>query len=90
MIRTSILLPPAIHQELVITSKQEGSTLTDLVRQAVEEWITLRKRHKLQRMYDALDHFVGQGPPGITDASSTIDEVLYGENGAWKGPGEQV
>jgi hypothetical protein len=88
MIRTSILLPPVLHQQVVMTSQQEGKSVTDVIRQAVEQFIETRRKTQLKRIYDVMDQFVGKGPPGITDASSTIDEVLYGENGVWKGQDE--
>lgn len=40
---------------------------------------------RLDRMYEELKKLEGIVKDPITDASSTIDEVLYGENGAWKG-----
>lgn len=40
----------------------------------------------LDRIYKGLNKMEGMaGQPSVTDASSTIDEVLYGENGAWRG-----
>jgi len=42
----------------------------------------------LKRMYDDLAELEGVGDPGITDASTTIDETLYGEHGAWRGQDE--
>jgi hypothetical protein len=36
-------------------------------------------------MYRGLIASGGFGPKGIVDASTTMDKVLYGENGAWKG-----
>ena len=39
----------------------------------------------ISRVYEGLRELDGAGEHGITDASTTIDEVLYGENGAWRG-----
>jgi len=39
----------------------------------------------ISRMYEGLRELEGIGDKSVTDASETIDEVLYGENGAWKG-----
>jgi hypothetical protein len=88
MIRTSVLLPPSLHQELVMTSEQEGKGVTELVREALEQWMEKRRNTQLKRIYEGLDRFVGKGPSGISDASTTIDEVLYGQHGAWKGEDE--
>jgi len=40
---------------------------------------------RISRVYEGLRELDGVGEHGITDASETIDEVLYGENGAWRG-----
>lgn len=39
----------------------------------------------LDKMYATLRKWQGKGSHGITDASQTIDETLYGENGVWRG-----
>lgn len=39
---------------------------------------------QLKRMYEALDKMRGLAKSNITE-STTIDVVLYGENGAWRG-----
>ena len=41
--------------------------------------------NQISRMYKGLRELKGIGDKSVTDASETIDEVLYGENGAWKG-----
>ena len=88
MIRTSVILPPALHQELVITSHQEGKSVTDLVRQAVEQFMISRQKKHLGKMYQTLTLLEATGSPDITDASTTINDILYGERGAWKGRSE--
>ena len=85
MIRTSVVLPPALHKELEITSHQEGRTVTDLIRQAVEQAMTARRQTQVKAMYRTLRTLEGTGSPDITDASTTINDVLYGEEGTWKG-----
>ena len=42
-------------------------------------------KQRLDRMYKVLKEMEGIGDPDITDASTTINETLYGENGAWRG-----
>lgn len=39
----------------------------------------------MKKMYTVLDEMNGIRGAGIVDASTTIDEVLYGEQGAWRG-----
>ena len=39
-------------------------------------------------MYDVLKKLDGIGEKNVTDATETIDEVLYGKKGAWQGSGQ--
>jgi hypothetical protein len=41
-------------------------------------------------MYEVIWKMKGIGDPNITDASTTIDEVLYGENGAWRSEPSEI
>ncbi len=85
MIRTTVLLPPALHQDIVITSRQEGKGMTVIVRELLDQALEMRSQLRLQRVYDALDHLSGSGPKGITDTSKSINDIVYGAHGAWKG-----
>jgi hypothetical protein len=82
MIRTSLFLPEALHQDLLITARQEGSSLTELVRDLLDQAVAKRRKGQVKRMYTVLKTLRGKGRPDVADASSTIDEVLYGEQGA--------
>lgn len=44
-------------------------------------------RAELKRMYDGLGKMKGLGSKEIKDGSTTINEVLYGEQGIWRGSG---
>jgi predicted DNA-binding protein len=85
MLRTSLYLPTPLHQRLIVASKQEGKPMSRLVGELLDKALASRESAKLQRMYSGLLKKGGFGPANITDASTTIDEVLYGANGAWKG-----
>lgn len=85
MIRTSLFLPEALHQELIITSKREGKSLARLVRDLLGRTLATHRNASIKRMYAALKTLKGKGNRHITDASLSIDETLYGEHGAWKG-----
>lgn len=87
-IRASIMLPAALHQRLRMVSRQEDKPLSQVVREILDRELARREHERLDGMYRALKALDGAGGAGITDASTTIDEVLYGENGAWKGRGE--
>lgn len=84
-IRASFMLPPILHQRLVIASKQEDKSLSEMVRELLDRELTRREHIQIDRMYEELKAMDGVGEPGVTDASITVDEILYGENGAWRG-----
>lgn len=44
-----------------------------------------REKRKLSKMYSAIRKWQGSGSPGITNASQTIDETLYGASSGSKG-----
>jgi len=83
--RVTLLFPPAQHQQVVLTAQHEGKSLSEFVRDAVDYVITLKKQAHRQEMYNGLERLAGTGSPNITDASTTIDDTLYGENGVWRG-----
>jgi len=85
MLRTSLYLPTTLHQRLLVASKQEKKSLSELVKELLDKALAASEEKKLQRMYEGLKALGGFGPKGIRDASTTIDKVLYGENGAWRG-----
>lgn len=87
-IRTSFVLPAALHQRLLMISRWENKNLSEVVREILDRELARLEQDKLDQMYRALKALDGIGDPSITDASTTIDEVLYGENGAWRGRSE--
>jgi hypothetical protein len=88
MTRTSLYLPDTLHQRLMIAAKREGEPLSRLVRHLLNQALAKQEAGKLKQMYTTLKELDGIGGAEITDASTTIDEVLYGEHGAWKGRDE--
>ena len=63
--------------------------MTDLVRDLLDQAIVKRRKGQVKRMYSVLKGLQGQGSPNVTDASTAIDTLLYGEAGVWKGRHEQ-
>jgi hypothetical protein len=43
------------------------------------------EKERIKAMYDGLFELFGIIKDDIPDASTTIDDVLYGENGTWRG-----
>ena len=85
MMRTSLTLPPALYQQLVITSQQEGKSLSEVVREMVSRALAVKQQAQLKHTYAVLREMEGVCKDPATDVSSTIDETLYGTQGAWKG-----
>jgi predicted DNA-binding protein len=84
MIRTSIVLPAPLYQRLSLLAKQDGKKLSELVRDLLDRCIAEQEQQKTARMYQVLNEMDGMIKSNVTDASSTVDEVLYGERGAWQ------
>ena len=88
MIRTSLLLPDTLHQRLLLAAKQERTSVTQLVRNLLDTALARQEKRRIGHMYDVLKKLEGIGEKDVTDASETIDEMLYGKKGAWQGSGQ--
>jgi hypothetical protein len=89
MMRTTLTLPVALHQQLIIASKQEGKSLSELARDLIDFAMTTRQKPQIKHTYSVLREIEGICTDPATDVSTTIDETLYGEDGAWKGRNAQ-
>jgi hypothetical protein len=85
MMRASLYISNSLHQRLVLASKRKKTNISDLARQLLDKALALEEHYNTQQMYKELGKLDGFIKDPITNASTTIDEVLYGENGAWKG-----
>lgn len=87
MTRISITLPKALQQELMFFAEDQNKSVSEVLRDAAERLINSEKSLKLKKAYDALfsldSTFVGE-----ENLSSQIDEILYGDAGAWRGTAE--
>jgi hypothetical protein len=84
MIRTSFFLPATLHQRLLMVSGHEGKSLSDLVRELLDKALVSREQARISGTYEALEKLEGICRDKITDASTTINDTLYGEYGAWR------
>jgi hypothetical protein len=89
MLRTTVNLPFALHQRLIIASKQEKLSLSQIIGDLLDKALAAQDKIRLQRMYGELRKLDGASKIKVTDASTTINEVLYGEYGAWRGRREE-
>ena len=49
MVVTTIALPDDVHRALAIAAIEERTVTTELVRQAVQEWLKRRERKKARK-----------------------------------------
>jgi hypothetical protein len=85
LLKTSLVIPAPLHQRLIQAARQEGMNLSEYMRGLLDQALASREKAQIRHMYDVLRKMNGIAKDPITDASTTIDEVLYGENGAWRG-----
>lgn len=81
-------MPPNLYQRLFIEAEQQGKTLSALVTHLIERAINAEEDSDIERLYEGLGQLKGIGSRDVTDASITINETLYGEQGAWRGHNE--
>ena len=86
--RTSLILPATLHQRLLISAQQEHKPISKLIREILDKALVTKENVRVKQMYNALDKLDSVGSKGVTNASTTINETLYGEHGAWS-PQEQ-
>jgi hypothetical protein len=88
MLRTTVNLPFTLHQRLIIASKQERRSLSQFIGDLLDTALAAQEKIRVQRMYGELRKLDGASKLKIKDASTTINDVLYGEQGAWRGQRE--
>lgn len=86
--RTSITLPTPLHQRLLLMAKSQNKNMVQMIRELVEKGLVEKEEDQITRSYKALDKLIGICKDDVTDTAATINETLYGENGAWKGDRE--
>ena len=87
-VRTTLMMPPALLERLKLFSRHQGKSMSEVVEEGVRHVLDEHEDDRLERTYQGLLALKGMIKEPITDASTTIDETLYGENGAWKGQRE--
>ena len=83
--RATIVIRSALYKRLKLFSQEQGKPMSEIVEIGVRQVIDADDENRLNYLYKGLFALAGTGKKGITDASSTINEMLYGEDGAWKG-----
>ena len=84
-IKTTVTFSPAFLQRLKAVAHEQNSPVSRVIEVEMSKVLHEREARKRSKMFAALRKWRGTGSPGVTDASQTIDETLYGANGSWKG-----
>ena len=83
--RTTFNLPTTLFQRLQLTAKQQNMSVSKLASDLLEKALARQEQRRIQRTYAVLKEMRGMGGEGDANASTSIDELLYGEEGAWRG-----
>jgi len=67
-----------------IIKRKKTNTFNYGDRQTSNKTLHIQSHSEIRKMYKELKKLDGYIKSPIVNASTTIDEVLYGENGAWK------
>ena len=89
MFRTSVYFPKPLHYRLQIAAREAKVSVSNFLAELADRELERREKAQLDLMYFELKKLSGIGPKGITNASTTIDELLYGDgpHAAWRGNG---
>jgi predicted DNA-binding protein len=85
MLRATFYFPEALQQRLKTASKRHKKSVSKYAQEALDKVLAEDERKQLKEMDAALQEVKGFIKDPVTDASLTVDEILYGENGAWRG-----
>ena len=88
MIRTSINLPAQLHHQLQFVAKGQNQTMSDVVRIILERGLAQQKDARMKQVYASLESVKGIGKDNVSHVSTTMNTLLYGPDGAWKGRDE--
>lgn len=83
--RTTFSLPTTLFQRLQLTAKQKNISVSELASGLLDMALASQEQRQIKRTYEVLKKMRGMGGEGDAAASASIDAVLYGEKGAWRG-----
>ena len=85
MLRRSVSFTPTLNYRIEFASKTRGQTVSAYIAEIMDKELTTEEQSKLKQVYSGLQQLKGIGNRGDTNGSLTIDETLYGQQGAWRG-----
>ena len=87
-IRTTFTIRPSLLERLKIFTRETNRPMSAVAEEGISTVLEHYECQRRTKMYQGLTELVGMSNVPIPDASSSIDEVLYGEKGIWKGDHE--
>ncbi len=82
MLRTTLYLSENTHLRLKRAAKKRNTPISKLTEAILDKALARDEAADLEQIYQAFENLEGIGGNDITDASTTINEVLYGVKGA--------
>lgn len=84
--RATITLPSDVYQLLVQEAERNNKSFSEFIRDIVQKEVERRHQEEQQRNYEIMRKLSGSiNDPTLTNIAENIDEILYGEYGAWRG-----
>lgn len=83
MLRATFYLPETLQHRLKTASKRQKKSVSKLAQELLDQGLKGDEQLQLKAMYEALNEIKAIGKD--QSAPQSVDEVLYGENGAWRG-----
>lgn len=84
VIRTSFAFPAPLYQRLMRLSQRRKQSLSKTVQSLLEPMLQDEEEESRQSIYSAFHEMQGICKADVTDASQTIDQVVYGESSTEK------
>jgi hypothetical protein len=76
---TNLRLPKEILKQLKLKAVEEGKSVSQLIREAIETYhFESKKPKKVEYRSDPLNKIIGMARSGIKDGSTAHDRYLYG------------
>lgn len=86
-IRTTLLLRPGLLQRLKLFARETKKPMSEVVEAGISYVLDQHEKQRLKKMYQGFRELQGmiKADPTTPSTAIDIDELLYGENGVWKG-----
>jgi hypothetical protein len=84
--RTTITIKPSLLARLRLFAHHHNRTVSEVVEQGIERVLAETDRGEIDKLYQEV--FKLEGIATTDDPkykNKTVDEILYGEDGAWRG-----